>query len=66
LVEARQATKNFNTKLAHSPALLVTNACCPDPDDDRIVETAVASKSQFIVTGDDHLLSLGSFGASGS
>ena len=29
-----------------------------DPDDDIILETAVASKSEFLVTGDEHLLSI--------
>ncbi|HMC29558.1 MAG TPA: putative toxin-antitoxin system toxin component, PIN family, partial [Candidatus Angelobacter sp.] len=29
-----------------------------DPDDDRIIECAIASSSQFIVSGDKHLLRL--------
>ena len=34
-----------------------------DPDDNKILECAVASKSTYLVTGDKHLLSLGpSFG----
>jgi putative PIN family toxin of toxin-antitoxin system len=32
-----------------------------DPDDNRILECAVESKSDVIVTGDDHLLRLGTF-----
>ncbi|MGI8741149.1 MAG: putative toxin-antitoxin system toxin component, PIN family [Bryobacteraceae bacterium] len=32
-----------------------------DPDDNRILECGVESKSDFIVTGDDHLLRLGTF-----
>jgi putative PIN family toxin of toxin-antitoxin system len=32
-----------------------------DPSDDRIVECAVAAGSEVIVSGDKHLLSLGSF-----
>lgn len=32
-----------------------------DPDDDRIVECAVASGAQFIISGDRHLLLLGNF-----
>ena len=31
-----------------------------DPDDNRIIECAVAARAQFIVTGDGHLLRLGS------
>ncbi len=29
-----------------------------DPDDDRVIECAVASGSQFIISGDKHLLRL--------
>ena len=29
-----------------------------DPDDDRILECAVAAEADFLVTGDDHLLNL--------
>jgi predicted nucleic acid-binding protein len=32
-----------------------------DPDDNRIVECAVASGSDCIVTGDNHLLRLGEY-----
>lgn len=33
-----------------------------DPDDNRVVECAVAAGSRFIVTGDSDLLRLGSYG----
>ena len=33
-----------------------------DPDDNRVVECAVAAGSRFIVTGDGDLLRLGSYG----
>jgi putative PIN family toxin of toxin-antitoxin system len=32
-----------------------------DPDDNRVLECAVESKSDMVVTGDDHLLRFGSF-----
>jgi len=32
-----------------------------DPDDNRILEGAIAARSNFIVSGDDHLLRLGAF-----
>ena len=32
-----------------------------DPDDDRVLEAAVAGKADYIVTGDDDLLRLGEF-----
>ena len=34
-----------------------------DPTDNRILECAVAAKSDYLVTGDKHLLKLGHFGA---
>jgi putative PIN family toxin of toxin-antitoxin system len=32
-----------------------------DPDDDRVLECAAAGKADYIITGDKHLLALGSF-----
>jgi putative PIN family toxin of toxin-antitoxin system len=32
-----------------------------DPDDDRVLECAVAGRADFIVSGDRHLLNLGSY-----
>lgn len=32
-----------------------------DPDDDKFLECAVAAQAEIIVSGDEHLLSLGSF-----
>ena len=33
-----------------------------DPDDDRYVECAVEGRAEYIVSGDKHLLTLGSYG----
>jgi predicted nucleic acid-binding protein len=33
-----------------------------DPDDNRIVECAVKAGSDYLVTGDKHLLRVGSYG----
>jgi putative PIN family toxin of toxin-antitoxin system len=33
-----------------------------DPDDNRILECAAAARSEYLVTGDKHLLALGQFG----
>jgi putative PIN family toxin of toxin-antitoxin system len=41
------------------PAITITAS--PDPDDNHILECAVASKSDIIVTGDDDLLRLNPF-----
>jgi putative PIN family toxin of toxin-antitoxin system len=38
------------------------DAITEDPTDDRILECAVASRSEYLVTGDHHLLKLGQFG----
>ena len=56
---------NENLTPIVSRAVIVTPTAeviaSPDPDDDRILECAVESKSDVIVTGDDHLLRLGTF-----
>jgi uncharacterized protein len=33
-----------------------------DPDDDRVLECAIAGRADYIVSGDGHLLKLGSYG----
>ncbi len=38
-------------------------AVIADPDDDRVLECAVAGRADYIVTGDRHLLDLGSYKA---
>ncbi|MBV9036824.1 MAG: putative toxin-antitoxin system toxin component, PIN family [Acidobacteriaceae bacterium] len=38
------------------------NVIKDDPDDNRILECAVAARSDYLVTGDKHLLKLGQFG----
>jgi putative PIN family toxin of toxin-antitoxin system len=42
-----------------APDLALT--ACEDPDDDRILEAAVAGNAKYIVSGDKHLLRMGSF-----
>ena len=34
-----------------------------DPDDDKFLACALAAKAEYIISGDGHLLSLGSYGA---
>jgi uncharacterized protein len=43
-----------------SPLETVT-AVLGDPTDDRILQCAVAGRSEFLISGDKHLLKLGSF-----
>lgn len=50
----------------HNHALIVQpqrifQAVNSDPDDDRVIECAVAADAEWIVSGDKHLLTLGSF-----
>jgi putative PIN family toxin of toxin-antitoxin system len=37
------------------------NAVADDPDDNRVLECAVAGKADFIVSGDRHLLRIGCY-----
>lgn len=39
----------------------VLSAVLDDPDDNRVLESAVADKAECIVSGDRHLLRLGSY-----
>ncbi len=47
---------DFSQLVQPTEALEVVDA---DPDDNRVLECAIASNSQFIVSGDKHLLTLG-------
>ncbi len=38
-------------------------AVADDPEDDKIIECAVAAGADYIVTGDPHILNLGCFGS---
>jgi putative PIN family toxin of toxin-antitoxin system len=42
------------------PAVVITEAS-RDPDDNRVLEAAIAGRVEYIVTGDDDLLALGNF-----
>lgn len=49
-----------------SVALVVAPQVCltvvkDDPDDDRVLECAITGEAEFIVTGDRHLLRMGTF-----
>ena len=45
----------------HISATEKLDAVTADPDDNRILECALAARSEAVVTGDGHLLELGSF-----
>lgn len=38
---------------------------CEDPDDNKFIECALASKSRFIVSGDNHLLKISGYSGIG-
>lgn len=52
LAEATTALEDFAV-LVHP--FIVVNAIIDDPSDNRVLECALASKSEFVVTGDNHL-----------
>ncbi len=56
LEEAVARLARFTIRTFPTQALRVVKE---DPDDDRVLECACSAESQFIVTGDNHLLSTG-------
>jgi putative PIN family toxin of toxin-antitoxin system len=58
LNDVEQRLSRFIIRVTPSETLHVIAA---DPDDDRVLECAVAAGSQYIVTGDDDLLRLGHY-----
>jgi putative PIN family toxin of toxin-antitoxin system len=53
------------TLIAHEavviPKLLSVHVIKDDPDDDKFLACALAAKAEYIVSGDQHLLDLGSY-----
>ena len=56
--EAAEEIRAFSKVIAVPGALKVIAA---DPDDDAILECAVVGQAQYLVSGDRHLLALGSY-----
>jgi putative PIN family toxin of toxin-antitoxin system len=46
------------------PSYSFAEPVCEDPDDDKFLACAMASKSKYIISGDKHLLKIGSYGNS--
>ena len=57
--EARATMSSITRHVAPTEKLDVVKS---DPDDNKIVECAVAAGSDYLVTGDNDILSLGSYG----
>ena len=55
VAEATTTLRSF-AQLVHPTRML--RVVTEDPDDDRVLECAAASESQFIISGDKHLLRL--------
>ena len=58
IAEARRQIEGFAQKVRPT---VVLAAVKDDPDDDRILECAAAAHSDYVVTGDKHLLRLGRY-----
>jgi len=62
--EDADAIRNRLEEVAHlAQPDVVLDVIQDDPDDNRVLECAAAGKADYIVSGDRHLLKLGSFGA---
>jgi uncharacterized protein len=61
-VEIDRAVTQITRFTEHVESKQRIDAIAEDPTDDRILECAVASRSEYLVTGDKHLLKLGRFG----
>jgi putative PIN family toxin of toxin-antitoxin system len=62
-VEIDRALTQISRFTEHVEPKQRIDAVAEDPTDDRILECAVASRSEYLVTGDNHLLKLGQFGS---
>jgi putative PIN family toxin of toxin-antitoxin system len=58
---ASQARRDIKAFSQHVTPTTPINAVKDDPDDNRILECAVAAGSDYIVSGDNHLLKLGHY-----
>lgn len=58
ILDCRRSFWRWGTRVSPEVSLTVV---ADDPDDDRILECAVAARAAAIVSGDRHLLQLGSF-----
>jgi putative PIN family toxin of toxin-antitoxin system len=56
--QVRSRLERVSEQVSTSPTLSVVE---DDPDDDRVLECAIAGRADYIVTGDRHLLNLVSY-----
>jgi putative PIN family toxin of toxin-antitoxin system len=60
-VDVREARRQFGLFARHVAPADAVHAVADDPDDNAILECAATAGSDYIVSGDRHLLQLGSF-----
>jgi putative PIN family toxin of toxin-antitoxin system len=60
-VDVQEARRQFALFARHVAPADVVHAVTDDPDDNAVLECAAAAGSAYIVSGDRHLLQLGSF-----
>jgi putative PIN family toxin of toxin-antitoxin system len=58
---AAEVVETIETMATPTTAREVLDVVERDPDDNRVLECATAAQSEFVVTGDNDLLALGSF-----
>ena len=56
-----QLKRQDNLDTALVPGAITVNAVPDDPDDDIIIACAIEAEADMIISGDQHLLSLGSY-----
>jgi putative PIN family toxin of toxin-antitoxin system len=61
LADARQAAADVRSKIKPYPGKAIVGAVPNDPRDDHVISAAVEAGADCIVTGDRHLLDLGSY-----
>jgi putative PIN family toxin of toxin-antitoxin system len=56
-----QFTESIRNLAVMVPLMGIVNGVCRDKDDDKILECAILCQADYIITGDDDLLSLANF-----
>lgn len=63
LIDLRQILELVTIKVEMVHAKSLSEPVCVDPDDDKFLACALASKSKMVVSGDKHLLNVSGFRA---
>jgi hypothetical protein len=60
-VEVDSLIKQWSSTAVYIDSEMRLDVVEDDPDDNRVLECAVAAEAEYIVSGDDHLLDLGEY-----